>query len=428
MEELIKRRDEILTKINIIIEKVENNNDDTSLPKRQQIILILSNLEHILKSCDEKYLLKQFLDAIATNLSNMESYVNRKEYTSAQNYLSEIIKNIAFLNNANGKQSLQGYQSAVNKYIRLLEQEIQKSVTKLDDLETSISEKAVSFSNAETKVQNKIEQYKSEHEKELAILNEKYDKFVSDLSKKQEDSQKSILEEQQKFKKEYSDEIIKIKSEIFETKTAFQNNSSTSLANFDAEKAKKIEELDKEVYDFINQTNEKLEELKASATEKIGHVASATYSNVYKDYSDDAKKSAKFWYKITIGSLVALIGLSMWWFVFNKYNNTDYIQLIARICASVGFAVVSRYSAIQASKNKVMETKLRKIQLQMATFDAFVASLNKEEQDKLKIELTHKLIEQEDWLVHDNNEIDTIKDVVKLLEKSGYKVDLKKPE
>ena len=42
--------------------------------------------------------------------------------------------------------------------------------------------------------------------------------------------------------------------------------------------------------------------------------------------------------------------------------------------------------------------------------------IDKEEQDKLKIELTHKLIEQEDWLVHDKNEIDTIKDVVKLLE------------
>ena len=428
MEELIQRKNDILARISNVVEKVEKVDDETSLSNRQQIVLILSNMSSTLEKCDENYLLKQLLDHISTNLSSIENYVNQKQYKSSQNYLAEIVKDIAFLNNANGKESLRGYQSAVNKNIRLLEQEIRKSVNRLESLEMLISEKTVSFSNAETKVQNKIEQYKSEHEKELAILNEKYDKFVSDLSKKQEDSQKSILEEQQKFKKEYSDDIIKIKSEISKTKTAFQNDSSISLANFDAEKAKKIEELDKEVYDFINQTNEKLEELKASATEKIGHVASATYSNVYKDYSDDAKKSAKFWYKITIGSLVALIGLSMWWFIFNKYNNTDYIQLIARICASVGFAVVSRYSAIQASKNKVMETKLRKIQLQMATFDAFVASLDKEEQDKLKIELTHKLIEQEDWLVHDKNEIDTIKDVVKLLEKFGYKVDLKKPE
>lgn len=425
MDELIKQKNEILAKINIIVGKAENSKEDVSLSKRQQIVLILSNLEHVLRNCDEKYLLKQILDVITTTLSNIETYINRKEYTSAQNYLSEIIKNIAFLNNANGKQSLQGYHKAVNKNIRLLEQEIQKSVERLEHLEILISEKSNSFSNAETEVQEKIEKYKAEHEKELAVLNEKYEKFVLELSKKQEDSQKVLLEDQQNFKKEYNEEIIKIKAEISETKTTFQNDSSTSLANFDAEKTKKIEELDKEVYDFINKTNEKLEELKASATEKIGHITSATYSYTYKKYSDDARTASIVWYVATFASLVALIVCSVIWFIVNKYSNADYLQLIARVCATAGFAVIARYSAIQASKNKVMETKLRKIQLQMATFDAFVASLDKEEQDKLKIDLTHKLIEQEDWLVHDKNEIDTVKDIEKLLEKQGYKITLK---
>lgn len=425
MEELIQRKNEILTKIDIIIEKVENIDDAVSLLSRQQIILILSNMKSTLEKCDKKYLLKQILDHILSNLSNVESYVNQKQYKSTQNYLAEIVKDIAFLNNANGKESLRGYQSAVNKNIRLLEQEIQKSVNRLESLEMLISEKSNSFSDVETEVQGKIEQYKIEHEKELATLNERYDKFVSELSKKQEDSQKSILEDQQNFKKEYKEEIIKIKAEISETKTAFQNDSSTSLANFDAEKAKKIEDLDKEVYNFINQTNEKLEELKARATEKIGHITSATYSYTYQKYSDNARTASTVWYIATFASLVALIVCSVIWFIINKYGNADYLQLIARVCATAGFAVIARYSAIQASKNKVMETKLRKIQLQMATFDAFVASLNKEAQDELKIELTHKLIDQEDWLVHDKNEIDTVKDIEKLLEKQGYKITLK---
>lgn len=400
MEQLIQMKNEILAKINIIIEKAENNSDDAPLPKRQQIVLILSNLWHVLENCDEKYLLKQILDSIKVNLTNIETYVNRKDYASAQVYLSEIVKNIAFLNNANGKQSLRGYQSAVNKSIRLLEQEVENSTRKLEELEKD----------------------KLEYEKELSILNEKYEKFAAELSKKQEDSQNAILEDQQKFKKEYGQEVLDLKEDISKTKTSFETDSSISLASFDAEKAKKIEELDNEVHNFINQTEVKLEELKASATEKIGYVASATYSNVYQTYSDQARKASIFWYVSTLVSLVCLIVLSIWWFVFNRYNNTDYIQLIARVCAGVGVAVVSRYSAIQASKNKVMETKLRKIQLQMATFDAFVASLGKEEQDKLKIELTYKLIEQEDWLVHDKNEIDTVKDIIKLLEKSGYKI------
>ena len=72
--------------------------------------------------------------------------------------------------------------------------------------------------------------------------------------------------------------------------------------------------------------------------------------------------------------------------------------------------------------------KLRKIQLQMATFDAFVASLPKDEQDRLKIDLTKKIIEQKDWLTHDKNEINIIKDFAKLINKFGYSVEITKDE
>ena len=126
--------------------------------------------------------------------------------------------------------------------------------------------------------------------------------------------------------------------------------------------------------------------------------------------------------------MIALVGLSIWWFVFTQYENTEYIALIARICATVGVAVISRYCAIQASKAKVVETKLRKIQLQMATFDAFVASLDKDAQDELKIKLTNQLIDQKDWLSHDKNEINIIKDFEKLIGKIGYKVELNKDD
>lgn len=402
MEQLLQQRDAILSKINVIVEKLENVSDETTLFKRQQILLILSNLNNVLEICNEKYLLKQILDSIAANLSNIETYVSRRDYTAAQNYLAEIIKNIAFLNNANGKQSLRGYNSAVNKSIRLLEQEVGHSVRKLEELEKQ----------------------KTEHENELSALNEKYEKFAAELSKKQEDSQNAILEDQQNFKKEYGQAVLDLKEDISKTKTSFQTDSTTSLANFEEEKEKKIKELDLRIYEFINQTNKKLEDLEASATEKIGHVSSATYSNTYQKYSDQARKAGIVWYVATFASLVALVVGSIIWFIVNKYENTDYLQLIARVCASAGFAIIARYSAIQASKNKVVETKLRKIQLQMATFDAFVASLEKRTQDELKIELARKLVDQEDWITHDKNEIDTIKDLEKVLNKMGHSISV----
>ena len=61
----------------------------------------------------------------------------------------------------------------------------------------------------------------------------------------------------------------------------------------------------------------------------------------------------------------------------------------------------------------------------MGTFDAFVASLDKETQDQLKIELTHKLIDQKDWLLHDKEEVEIIKDFEKIVNKLGYNVEIK---
>ena len=424
MQNLIQKKIDILNKIDAIIEKIETVEDDTSFSYRQQIQLILSNLSSSLKNCDERYLLKQLLENISNNVSNIESNVKTKSYSSVQGYLTELLKSIAFLNNANGKHNLQGYQSAVNKNIRLLEQEIQKSVSRLKELDSLISEKSNSFSETEDRIEKQIEEYRTAHENELEKLTDKYEKFIAELSKKQDDSQKTLIEEQQKFKKEYSDEIIKLKEDISKIKTDFQNDSTNSLSVFEVEKSEKIENLEKEVNDFIEKVNIELNELKASATEKLGHIAAATYSSVYKKYSDKARTASRLWYTVTLISLICLIALSIWWFVFKQYSNSDYVLLISRICATIGFAVVSRYSAIQASKNKVMETKLRKIQLQISTFDAFVSSLNKEEQDKLKIELTHKLTEQEDWLTHDKNEIDSFKDIEKIIRKAGYKIEI----
>lgn len=428
MDEMIHKRDELLTKIDAIVDKLEQVQDDASLTSRRQIVLILENLKGSLLNCDSKLLLKPTLEGVSSNLNNTESNINSKHYSSVQSYLYELVKIIAFFNNANGKQSLQGYQQAVNKNVRLLEKDIQLSIERLEELNKLIEAGTTTFKNTQTSVENSIAQHKTDYEKELQSITEKYAQLVTESTSKHNDVKNAMLEDQQKFKKEYADQLIAIKEDLSETKTGFKNDVAKSLSDFDLAKTTKLEELAVNISSFISQTQSEIEELKASATEKIGHVASATFSNTYKQYSDRAAKESKVWYWGTVIAMVCLVGLSVWWFVFTRYNNTDYIALVARICATVGVAVISRYCAIQASKCKVVEMKLRKIQLQMATFDAFVASLPKAEQDRLKIDLAKKIIEQKDWLTHDKNEINIIKDFAKLINKFGYSVEITKDE
>ena len=72
MEEMIQKRDELLTKIDAIVDKLEQVQDDVSLTSRRQIVLILENLKGSLLNCDSKLLLKPTLEGVSSNLNNTE--------------------------------------------------------------------------------------------------------------------------------------------------------------------------------------------------------------------------------------------------------------------------------------------------------------------------------------------------------------------
>lgn len=424
MEDYSQQKKNLIIKIKALIEILDKDEEESSLLDKNQIRLILNNLSNCLSDCDSSYILKPLLEQAASQLVNIESNINLKRYNTCQTYLYEIVKIIAHLNNANGKQSLRGYQQSVQKNVRVLEDEIQKSLKKIDELQVLVKTESEKFDVVKTNTNRSLIDYKAEYEKEIKALTQKYEEFIASSLKKQEDIHKTLVDDQQTFKKEYTASIVELKEELSETKSNFKSAITNSINEFETDKKEKLDELTETVQQFVNKTDSEIELLKASATEKIGYVASATHSNTYQKYSDRASKESKWWYIGTVLSMLALVGLSIWWFIVIRYENTDYIALIARICATVGVAVISRYCAIQASKCKVIETKLRKIQLQMATFDAFVASLDKNEQDRLKIELTENLIAQKDWLIHDKDEASIIKDFEKLVNKFGYTVDI----
>lgn len=428
MEDLIQKKNEIITKINALNEKLSEITVEESFKDRNQISLILNNLNSSILNCDENLLVKQLLDTIITNIKSIETNINAKAYSVNQSYLYELIRAISYLNNSNGKQNLQGYQQAVKKNISLLEKDIEISLKKLDELKQEIDTKTKEFKLKESDISTALSSSKTEYTNELKNIAAKYDTFITDYIKKQTEFQSKLTENQNNFKTEYNNQIIKLKEDISQTKIDFSETINQSISNFDNERKQSLETLSNQVREMIKKTQEELNILKNSATEQIGFVASATFSNVYKEYSDIARKESKWWYLGTLVSMGILVGLSIWWFVFTRYTSNDYMALIAKIFATVGIAVIARYCAIQASKSKTVETKLRKIQLQMGTFDAFVASLDKEKQGALKIELTQKLINQQDWLDIDKDEIDVIKEFEKIINKFGYSVEINKKD
>lgn len=413
MEDFSQEKNNLLIKIEELLEKLAKFNDDRYIVNRDQIYLVVSNLKNIVSSCDERFLVKNIRDSISNNISSINGYINNNNSNNitspnVQSYLYTLIQMISFLNNSRGKQSLQGYQQAVNKNIRLLEEDILRSRSEVKKLEEEISKET-----------EEVERIKKDFSDSIISSSGTYENKMLELNKKYEDFTKDIFEEQRKIKTIYDEQLLDCKDQISKIKLDLTNATNKALIDFEKDKTDKLEELSKNISNIIDEKEKQLADLMDSATDKIGKVAASTFSNAYEKYSNKAKNGSRLWYAGAIFSMLALVGVSIWWFVFTEYSNTDYIALIAKVVATVGIAVISRYCALQASKNKVIETKLRKIQLQMRTFDAFVASLEKAEQDKVKIELTNKLIEQGDWLNHDKDEVDITTACEKIISKTN---------
>lgn len=247
MEDVKQKKNNILTKISAINEKLQNIDEIGSLTDRNQISLILNNLLGTIKGCDEKLFLKPVYDNILSSIISIDSNISNKQYSINQSYLYELIKNISYLNNANGKQNLSGYQQAVNKNISLLESDIDKSILELNKLKKDIENESKSFHAVENNVLNAITNNKTEYEKQLKTLAEKYDKFIADYIKEQSDFQKNLTDNQNAFKTEYNKEIINLKEDISSTKTEFNEKLNKSILDFEMEKTKKLESLSNSV-------------------------------------------------------------------------------------------------------------------------------------------------------------------------------------
>ena len=419
---------DVKTSINNIIEIIEKLDPTLVNDDVLKISLIVNNLNHTLDNTDKKLILAINLDNINRNLNNINSNIKYNHWNINDAYLYEIIKEIAYLNNCNGKPNLQGYSKSVNKEIDLLEAKIKVLVQQIENNVQNSNAKVSEFESSVKELNNKISDNNAQHVKNIEEFKKKYEEELKNLRDSSDEFKNTLLVDKDKISSKTTEEISNLSKKIDEEILRLSKENSTALNNFKKMQDQQLNQLDQKINTFTNEKKKQVDDLVELANEQLGRVGRATYSKQYRSYANRFNWASKFWYLLTLASMGALIYLSIYWFVITPSSELNYITLIAKIFATFGIIGLARYCSIQASKYKTIETKLRKVQLQMVTFDSFVATLKKPEQDRLKIKLAELLINQKDWLQHDKNEIDTIKDFTKIMKKLGHEVNIIKIE
>ncbi len=187
--------------------------------------------------------------------------------------------------------------------------------------------------------------------------------------------------------------------------------------NFDSN-SKKLQD------DFSKQSQELLRDVNNKANEVLDTVTNSAYSDKYQKYADKERWSSSIWYVVTVISMALVIWISFQWFLNTDYSNENYLNLISKVISTVSIGLLASYSAIQASKSKVIEMRLRKRQLEMATFDVFIKTLDGNKKQELKEKFVNKIINEDEWIKHDKNELNSAKSLKKVLEVFDFKIDV----
>jgi len=389
----------IFTLIQSIEQRLKEENNIVEA-NNQRILLTTQLLSKSLENANKILLMDADLTDIHTNLNYILSNINSNRWTGNDSHISALIRHIAYINNVQTKQNLQGYHQVVGKYLSEIALDVKCLMEQITKNKEEIKKQAKDFESQVLSFQNEFEQVA-----------------------------KSYKESFQSFKVECQNEIdeikalnVKLDGKFDEKLEEIESKTNDKMAKIDEKLNVDIESSKNKIREEYDKVQQEIRELNTLARKQISSLSENLNGNVYEKYANGARNTAWFWYGMTLAVFIVLITCSIRWFVLISYDSINYLNLFAKTIATIGIGGVAGYCSMQASKSKILETKMRKIQLQMMSFDTFVANLGEKERTALKVELTKKFINQKDWLKPEKKEYDIVEDFNQILKHFDCKI------
>ena len=210
---------------------------------------------------------------------------------------------------------------------------------------------------------------------------------------------------------------LKAISEFQAQFSASQNSQSTQYTGALKEQAQKFDEqrsrLESEVSKFIKEKQSatdaqikqladsskniltELESRRKKAGELVGIISNIGVTGNYDKYAQADRRTAN-WFRIIALFLMGCMVVGAVEIVYLTFSaqSFDWKLAVFRILTTLILAIPALYSARESSRHRTMEQKYRKMQLELASIDPYLESLEKPKQEKLKEELAKSFFGQ----------------------------------
>jgi hypothetical protein len=128
----------------------------------------------------------------------------------------------------------------------------------------------------------------------------------------------------------------------------------------------------------------------------VGVIGNLGVTSGYQKTANSARKSMWVWQSVAVVAMLGLIGFAFYAFLPAMKGGFSWEGFAMRAFLTVTVGVLAAYAANQADRFFQMEKYNRKLALELAAIDPFIALLPEEEQHKFKLEIGRRSFAQED--------------------------------
>jgi len=370
---------ETLKKINQSLEESTSKAEAASIEAVEALDRISNGsrfIEGMLGRVEPMLIVPTWLDSLNSSLTQISACVTQFGKTSdigqlnnGNTHLDTALSQISTIHVLatpsdidNLREASSTFRRACGQLSRNLEAEVEQTrsasaalKTKLDELTTEVTTQKKRLDDAITSFTDSFNTAQSTRNEEFSSTKEK---LKTDISSVVSTSQESI-----------STLLSKGKEAMEQLQKNLQDNHNTHLKTTEEKSERHLEDIGKH---------------KDEAERLVGIISMTGMVGGYQQVANKERNSFVRWRIGTVLCMILLASFGFYTFYTAVSPHFEPAAFANRLFVTVTLALLAGYSAFQADRHRKSEIENRRMELELASFDPFLASLTDEERNELK--------------------------------------------
>lgn len=263
------------------------------------------------------------------------------------------------------REGISSFRRSVAQHIRNVAEDADEFKTKVNELEKRAQEATALLEGQKKRVDDAVNEFQAQFSQAEATRTEQF----------------SRAEEARRT--EHSNQLTGQKDTVERVLAEFARNRKVA---------------EKEFTDESNQLLQTINDKKTQAESLVHVIGNTGMVGGYQKIADAEKDTARNWERIAMGAMVLLVGMGFYIFLLTTKEGFSWSLLGSRVVVTIPLGVIAAYAAHRAEKHREAERRNRRMELELASINPYLAKLPDDEQNRIVALLAERFFAQNESL------------------------------